>query len=123
MAPLLANALCAQGRVDEAARQLQDLPEPSEGGSNRNRASWLAAQARVCALRGESTAAQHLATEAGALLATTDLLDLRGDVAAALAQVLSAAREFDASRQAATEAVRLYQRKGNLVAAARAADM
>jgi tetratricopeptide (TPR) repeat protein len=116
-APLLANALCALGRADEAACQLENVPEPWEGGSNRNRASWLAARARVCALRGESDAAQQFATEARTLLGTTDLLDLRGDVAATVAEVLSAAGDFDASRQAATEAVRLYQQKGNLVAA------
>jgi tetratricopeptide (TPR) repeat protein len=120
-APLLANALCAQGRVDEAAHQFEEIPEPGEGGSNRNRAGWLAARARVCALRGESGAAQQLATEARTLLVTTDLIDLRGDVAATLAEVLSAAREFDASRVAGTEAVRLYQQKGNVVAAERTA--
>ena len=52
-----------------------------------------------------------------------DLFDLRGDVSATLAEILSAAREFDGSRQAATEAVRLYQQKGNVVAAARTARM
>ena len=119
LGPLLANALCAQARVDEAARQLEDIPEPREGGSNRNRAGWLAAWARVCALRGESGAAQQLATEAGTLLATTDMLDLRGDVAATLAEVFNVAREFDASRLAAIEALRLYRQKGNLAAAAR----
>jgi tetratricopeptide (TPR) repeat protein len=53
LAPQLSNALCAQGRIDEAERQLEDLTEPWEGGSCRIRASWLAARARVCALRGD----------------------------------------------------------------------
>jgi hypothetical protein len=123
LAPLLANALCAQGRVDEAARQLEDIPEPWQGGSNRIRAGWLAARARVCALRGELGAARQFATEARTLLSTTDLLDLRGDVTATLSEVLSAARDYEGSRQAAAEAVRLYQQKGNVVAAARSAQL
>ncbi|HYW88443.1 MAG TPA: BTAD domain-containing putative transcriptional regulator, partial [Chloroflexota bacterium] len=50
LAPQLANVLCAQGRIDEASRQLEVIPEPWEGGSVRIRAGWLAAWARVCAL-------------------------------------------------------------------------
>jgi hypothetical protein len=68
-------------------------------------------------------AARQFATEARTLLSTTDLLDLRGDVTATLSEVLSAARDYDGSRQAAAEAVRLYQQKGNVVAAARSAQL
>lgn len=47
------------------------------------------------------------------------MFDLRGDVAATLAEVLNVAREFGAARVAAIEALRLYRQKGNLAAAAR----
>jgi hypothetical protein len=45
-------------------------------------------------------------------------LDLRGDVAATLAEVLRAAGQFDVSRLVATDAVRLHEQKDNVVAAA-----
>jgi hypothetical protein len=123
LAPALANTLCAQGGVDEAARLLEIIPEPWEGSSVRIRAGWLAARGRICALRGESRAAQGLAIEGRALLETSDLLDLRGDVTATLAEVLMAAGEVGAARRAAAEAARLYQQKGNLAAAAHLAHL
>ena len=118
----LANALCAQGKVEEAAYHLQATPEPGEGGSNRNRGGWLMAEARVFALSGQLDVAVQRAEEATALLAPTDLLDLRGEVAFTLSEVLRAAGAGPASRAARAEAISLYQQKGNKAGAARAAS-
>jgi DNA-binding SARP family transcriptional activator/tetratricopeptide (TPR) repeat protein len=120
LAPGLANALCAQGRVEEAASQMQATPEPGEGGSNRNRGGWLAAEVRVLALRGQLETAVRRGREAEALVAPTDLLDLRGEVALAVAEALSASGAADAARRALSDAMLLYHQKGNKSGAVRA---
>ena len=107
-APGLANALCAQGKVEEAARHLQATPEPGEGGSNRNRAGRLTAEARVFALRGEFDAALRRAKEAAALVAPTDLLDPRPRCGTDTGGRAQSAGDVNASRGAFCEAILLY---------------
>jgi hypothetical protein len=64
--------------------------------------------------------AERLAREATALVASTDLLNLRGDVTLALAEVLWSHGCADEATAALSEAVRLYEQKGNVAAVAHA---
>jgi hypothetical protein len=74
----------------------------------------------VLALQGDAGEAERLAREAVALVAPTDLLNLRGDVWLALAVALWAHGSADEATAALSEAVRLYEQKGNVAGAAHA---
>jgi DNA-binding SARP family transcriptional activator len=119
LARSLAETLCLQGRVDDAARELVAVPDPGEG-DLVERARWLATSARVLTLQDRVTEAERLAREATALVARTDLLNLRGDVTRALADVLWSHGRVDEATAALREAVRLYEQKGNVAAVAHA---
>jgi hypothetical protein len=64
-----------------------------------------------------------VAREAVALFEETDYLDVHGDALVALAEVLRAADRIDESAVALGEALVLYERKGNIVAAGRTRDL
>ncbi|MGH8983218.1 MAG: BTAD domain-containing putative transcriptional regulator [Acidimicrobiia bacterium] len=108
-----------QGRIDDAARQLAEVPDPGER-SVVECAHWCATRARVLAPWGDVAEAGRLVRKAGALVAPTDLLNLRGYVALALAEVLWADGSADEATAALSEAVGLYEQKGNVAAAAHA---
>jgi hypothetical protein len=112
----LAEALCLIGRGEEAAERVRAVPSPPQNGSLDPSARWLLARARVLALQGELADAESHARNAIALVSSTDLLNLRGDVMLVLADVLGAEGRPVDSAAALTEAVRLYERKGNVAA-------
>jgi hypothetical protein len=114
----LAEALCLIGRGEEAAEAVRAVPPPPENGSLSSSARWRLARARVLALKGELAEAESHARVATALVASTDLLNLRGDVMLVLADVLGAQARSVESAAALGEAVRLYERKGNVAAVA-----
>ena len=114
----LAGALCLIGRGEEAAQVLRATPSPPEHASLSSSAHWRLAHARVLALQGELAEAESHARVATALVASTDLLDLRGNVMLVLADVLGAQARSVESAVALGEAVRLYEQKGNVAAAA-----
>ena len=72
----------------------------------------------MLARRAETTVAEALAREAVAIAEAFDFLNDRAAALTDLSQVLEASRRWDAAAAAASEAVRLYERKGNVVAAA-----
>jgi DNA-binding SARP family transcriptional activator/tetratricopeptide (TPR) repeat protein len=119
LARSLAETHCLQGRVDDAARELAKIPDPGEGNLVEC-ARWLATRARVLALQGDVGEAERLAREATTLAAPTDLLNLRGDVTLALAEVLWSHGRAAEAAAALSEAVRLYGQKGNVAAMAHA---
>ena len=114
----LAEALCLIGRGEEAAQALRAIPSPPEDASLSSSAHWRLARARVLALQGEFAEAESHARVATVLVASSDLLDLRGDVMLVLADVLEAEARSVESAVALGEAVRLYEQKGNVAAAA-----
>jgi hypothetical protein len=70
------------------------------------------------ARRGDVEAAERLAREATTSAARTDFLDLRARAVADLAEVLRLAGRPEESAAAVQEAIRLYEQKGNIAAAA-----
>jgi tetratricopeptide (TPR) repeat protein len=64
--------------------------------------------------RGRHTQATELASSAVELAAQTDLLSQHADALLDLAHVLAASGRFPEAQAAATQALNLYQRKGNL---------
>jgi ATP/maltotriose-dependent transcriptional regulator MalT len=117
--PPLVDALLEQGRGDEG-RQLTEFaerlaaPEDVDG-----QAGWRRARGKVLAHRGNLDEAERLAREATAIAGRSDWLDLRAQAHADLGEVLHLAGKAKEAASAMTDAIRLYELKGNVVAAER----
>jgi class 3 adenylate cyclase/tetratricopeptide (TPR) repeat protein len=120
LAAMLAHALHAQGRADEALR-FSEISERTTGAEDVfTQAQWRSARAKVLVHFGRLTEAEGLARAAVAAAETTDFLVLRADSLADLAEVLAAAGRPDEAATALREAVELYDAKGNIVSRNRA---
>jgi DNA-binding SARP family transcriptional activator len=119
-AALLARALLAQGRHDDAERFATEAEKLAEPEDVMTQMIWRGVRARVLATRGESDEAERLAREAVALGATTDLVNDRADMLLDLVTVLDAAGRIGETSALIAEAIRLYDDKGNAVSASAA---
>ena len=106
----------AQGpsRYDEAIELLDLSREAAADDDLSPQAVSQGLYARILADRGRHREAMELARSAAALATQTDLLSEHADTLLELAHVLAAAGEVPEAHSAATEALDLYQRKGNL---------
>jgi class 3 adenylate cyclase/tetratricopeptide (TPR) repeat protein len=116
----LGRVLCEQGSYDEAARLAATSQELSGPGDVFNSSLIAGIRARVLVSRRELDAASAAGREAVALAGTGDCLELRADAHRALADVLAASGKAKDAEAALNRALRLYEEKGNLVAAERA---
>jgi class 3 adenylate cyclase/tetratricopeptide (TPR) repeat protein len=114
-AALLALALHAQDRVDEAYRYTVVSEEAASPDDLASQVFWRQARARVFARRGELDDALRLAHEAVELSGETDFLSMHGDALVALAEVLRAAGSRAQATEAAEQALGLYVAKGDVV--------
>ncbi len=115
-AALLARAIAAQGpiRYDEATHLIAISQEAAADDDLSTRAVSQGLSARILADRGHHREAETLARSAAELAAQTDLLSEHADTLLDLAHVLAAAGRTRDAHAAATRALDLYQRKGNL---------
>jgi class 3 adenylate cyclase/tetratricopeptide (TPR) repeat protein len=120
-APQLADALWAQGRDEDALEVTErwhperlTVPEDADA-----QIGWRGVRAKILARAGSIEEAERLAREATEMAAGTDYLNLRAKALADLAEVLRIAGRPEESAAAVQEATRLYERKGNVAAAAR----
>jgi tetratricopeptide (TPR) repeat protein len=114
-AATLARAIAAQGpsQYDEALRLIAVSREaPDEDLSTRAVGQGL--YARILADRGRYREAEELARSAAGLAAQTDFLSEHADTLLELSHVLTAAGQACEAHSVATQALDLYQRKGNL---------
>ena len=116
LATLLAEALCRQGRFEEAVAATETSERTAWPDDLHAQVGWRAARAQACAGRGEPEPGEELARTAIALLEDADDLDLRGDAFVALGSTLSGPER----RVAYDTAIALYEAKGNRASAARA---
>ena len=116
LATLLAEALCLQGRFEEAETVTETSERTAWPDDLHAQVGWRAARAQSFAGRGEARRGEELAREALMLLEGADDLDLHGDAFVALGATLTG----QARREAFDEAVALYEAKGNLASAERA---
>jgi DNA-binding SARP family transcriptional activator/Flp pilus assembly protein TadD len=119
-AALLAQALAAQGRHDEAEHFIGVSREAGGGEDVSAQVVWQGVLAEILAGRGRLAEAERLARAAVSLAERTDLLNDHGDALLELARVLATAGRATEARTALRQALHLYERKGNLLAAARA---
>jgi class 3 adenylate cyclase len=120
VASLLARAVCAQGRWDEADELARVTEEAASSEDLWPRAIVGLVRTRVLAERGEHAGAEQAGRDLLALLEPTDALELRGDARLELAGARRLAGAEAEARELATDALRLYEQKGNVPAAARA---
>jgi tetratricopeptide (TPR) repeat protein len=115
-AALLARAIAAQGgqRYVEASQLIAISQEAAAGEDLVTEIIGQGLSARMLADRGRHGEATGLASVAVALAAQTDLLSQHADALLDMAHVLAASGRFPEARAAATKALELYQRKGNL---------
>ena len=119
-AALLAQAVYAQHRLDEAeelCRQSASIAAPEDVATQ---AMWRGLRARIRADAGDLEEAEALGREAVRLAEPTDLLMVRGDALFDLAEVLWMAERASEAEASARRGLELYERKGNLVSAGRA---
>ncbi|MGH3137217.1 MAG: ATP-binding protein [Gaiellaceae bacterium] len=124
VAPLLVDALFAQGRDEEALILTERWPPerltvPEDADAQ---VGWRRVRAKLLARRGDFEEAERLGREATAIVSSTDFLDLHAHALADLAEVLRLAGKPEESTAAVQEAIRLYERKGNITAVARLAS-
>ncbi|MEO3813310.1 AAA family ATPase [Sphaerisporangium sp. B11E5] len=117
-----ARELLRQGRVPEAAAELDRLEEDAARLQSRGELTWLVLRARVLSFAGDHRAAVALTVRAEQLLERTDDPCLRGDVLVEIADICREAGLPAESAAAARRALRHYTDKGAALPAARARE-
>jgi predicted ATPase/class 3 adenylate cyclase len=116
-AALLAHAICAQGRLEEAEDFCRIAEEIGADDDLATQVLWRSAKAKVLAARGEHAEAATLARAAVELAEETDDTNMCADSLMDLAAVLSAVGESAERMDALRRARELYAQKGNVVSA------
>lgn len=116
----LAASLYALERLDEAGEWTQTAEALAPNDDVSSQMVWRQVRAQILARRGEHAKAEQLAREAIALAEETDMLNFYGSALADSAEVYALAARTEKAREQLEQALVLYERKGNLVAAARA---
>ncbi len=112
-----AQALLAQGRDDEAEHYTRLSEQRAATSDLLTQMMWRSVRARVLAKRGDIEQAEALAGQAVRLGEQTDFINHRADALLDFAHILHQAGRLDVARARGTEALELYQQKGNSVAA------
>lgn len=120
VAALMSDAVNEQGRLDEAEQLTRISEETAASDDIMSQATWRSVRAKVLAQRGELEQADALAREAVHLVDGTEWPDDRAQVRMGLGQVLRMAHRSAEAAEVISEAVDLYEQKGNIVSAARA---
>jgi ATP/maltotriose-dependent transcriptional regulator MalT len=123
LAAFLAEALYAQGKLDEAERFTEVSEDAASADDVASQIAWRSTRARILARRGAFPQAESLARQALALAEETDFLNMHADVLMALAEVLRLEALEDEAGECVQRALELYERKGNTPSAQRARSM
>jgi tetratricopeptide (TPR) repeat protein len=116
----LAEVLYKQGRPDEAERYVTLTREAASPDDVASQSIWRQIQAKILARRGDFDEALRLALEAVSWYEGSDYIDLLGDALMDLSEVLDMSGDQAAALAAAREALAKYQQKGDVPATATA---
>lgn len=117
VAGILAEAIYAQGRYDEA-ESFTLISENSAGAEDiYSQLLWRSVRSKCLARQGKTSQALGLAHECGPMVEATDSLDLRWHALMSRAEVFRLAGQAEQAQSAVHEAIDAAERKGNLVAA------
>ena len=119
LAAVHAQAVYDQGRYDEAETLAEQARRASRPIDIQCQTIWRTVKAKVLAQRGEPARAEELAREAVAYVKHSDFLPVHAQALMDLAEILLLAGQPRAATPILNEATRLWEQKGNLVAAAR----
>ena len=117
LAAMLAHAVYAQGRYDEAYRFTEISEESAPEEDRSANVYWLAARAKLLARRAQPVEGEGLARKALRLAEPTDFLNMRAQAHIDLGEVLRLAGRANEAAAAVGEAAELYEKKGNTVSA------
>jgi class 3 adenylate cyclase/tetratricopeptide (TPR) repeat protein len=117
---LLALSLCDQARFDEAEVSATASRDLSAEDDFASQAAWRMAQARVLSSRNDVAGALSLADEAVAIVGATDYINWQGEAHETRGVIFRDAGRVPEAREAFTEALARYERKGTVSWAERA---
>ena len=120
LAHALANAVCAQGRYEEAERLTYECEDASSPNDVHSQILWRSTRGKVFAHLGQFEQAEQVAREAVKFAASSDFHPAHAEALMDLAEVLALAGDANAAATAMAEAIRFYELKGNSLAADRA---
>ena len=120
---LLAEAVYLSGRSEEAEELTRASEEYAGAEDSYSHALLRNVRAKVLARRGVAEGAEALARASVTLVDETDFLDLRWHTRMGLAEILCTGGRGDEARTVLVEAREIAERKGNVVAAQRAAAL
>jgi class 3 adenylate cyclase/tetratricopeptide (TPR) repeat protein len=120
IAAQLANALCAQGRWDEASQFAEFVEVTAAVDDVTAQIEWRGARAKILAHSGAFEEAERLAREAVDMAARTEYLISHGDAVFDLGGVLASSHKIDDAVRVFRDALGLFEQKGNVVSAGRA---
>ena len=118
----LGEVVYAQGRYDEALRLSEEAEQAGAPDDVITQMKWRALRGLVLAEQGRMQEAESLARESVELARPGDTLDDIANCVNALGRVLERAGKGEEARAAFEEALDLWERKGNVVSAARARE-
>jgi class 3 adenylate cyclase/tetratricopeptide (TPR) repeat protein len=117
MATMLAEALYAQGKLDEAEVAVRRSRETATSDDFNAQSLWRGSLARILARREQFEEAEQLAREAVEIIDRSDELSHQGDLRVGLAEVLRLAGRTDESIPVLEQALERYEQKENRVSA------
>jgi class 3 adenylate cyclase/tetratricopeptide (TPR) repeat protein len=118
----LAASLAGLGRLDEAEQLTRAAQEGADPDDISSQILWRQARGLVLARRGEADEGVRLASAAVSLAEETDTLDWQARALADLAEVHVARERLDEAQAKLEQALALFERKGNTVAAGHARE-
>jgi tetratricopeptide (TPR) repeat protein len=113
----LADVLHTEHQDEEALQWTEKAERFASSDDLNARFSWRSVRAKILARHGMLPEAISLSDEALTLVASTDALTQHASVLMDRAEVLRAAQQFGDAARSAEEALRLFEAKGNVVAA------
>jgi tetratricopeptide (TPR) repeat protein len=119
LSSFLARSLCLQGRFEEAEPFIDESRSLASSEDVASQTGWRTAKAMVLLDRGELDEAERLAREAVALAESGDAPDEHGDALGMLAEVVILGGRPEEAGPLLREAIDRYERKGNVMSAAR----
>lgn len=119
VAGILAEAIYAQHRYDEAERFTRISEESAGAEDVYSQVLWRSVRAKCVARQGNTTEALNLARHAVTYVESTDSLDLRWHTLMCQAEVLRLAGQTTQAKTALQEAISAAEQKQNLVGARR----
>jgi tetratricopeptide (TPR) repeat protein len=119
VAPLLGEALVAQGRADEAVEPVETAVRWTLADDTDAQISLLRMRSKLAAHRGSSEEAEALARQAIDRASQSDDPNFRGATLVDLAELLELSGRAEERDAALEQALAFYEQKGNVVMAER----